>query len=68
MTAKKQLKQLERERDDVMLSYHEEKKKIEQEEDRLLEQIEARLAMDTQIIPLFTIRWQLNLPTEGNRL
>ena len=68
MTAKKQLKQLERERDDVMLSYHEEKKKIEQEEDRLLEEIEARLAMDTQIIPLFTIRWQLNLPTEGNRL
>ena len=36
--------------------------------DGLLEKIEARLAMDTQITPLFAIRWQLNLPIKGNRL
>ncbi|MBO1518102.1 SNF2-related protein [Oceanisphaera pacifica] len=59
MAAKKQLKQLERERDNVMLSYHQEKKKIEQEEDRLLEEIEERLATETRLKTLFTIRWQL---------
>ena len=59
MAAKKQLKQLERERDNVMLSYHQEKKKIEQEEDRLLEEIEERLASETRLDVLFSIRWQL---------
>lgn len=59
MAAKRQLKHLERERDDVMLRYHEEKKEIEQEEDRLLEEIEARLATETKTVNLFTVRWQL---------
>lgn len=61
MAAKRQLKQLERERDNVMLRYHEEKKEIEQEEDRLLEEIEARLATETKIVNLFTVRWQLGI-------
>lgn len=59
MSAKRELKRLERERDSVMLNYHEEKKKIEQEEDRLLEQIEARLAMDTRLKTIFEAQWAL---------
>jgi hypothetical protein len=42
-----------------MLDYHEEKKKIEAEEDRLLADIEAALEMNLQRNRLFAIRWQL---------
>jgi len=59
MQAKKILKQRERERDQLMLDYHEEKKKIEAEEDRLLAVIEAALEMNQQRKRLFAIRWQL---------
>ncbi|GAB6139674.1 SNF2-related protein [Methylosoma difficile] len=59
MEAKKFLKQRERERDQLMLNYHEEKKKIEAEEDRLLTDIEAALEMQQHREHLFTIRWQL---------
>lgn len=57
MQAKKILKQRERERDQLMLNYHEEKKKIEAEEDRLLEDIEAALEMHQHRERLFAIRW-----------
>jgi superfamily II DNA/RNA helicase len=60
MAAKRALKSLERERDQVMLNYHEEKKLIEQEEDRLLDEIEARLATDTTISVLFEASWSIN--------
>jgi len=59
MQAKKILKQRERERDQLMLDYHEEKKKIEAEEDRLLADIEAALEMKQGRERLFAIRWQL---------
>jgi superfamily II DNA/RNA helicase len=59
MQAKKILKQRERERDNLMLDYHEEKKKIEAEEDRLLAVIEVALEMNQQRERLFAIRWQL---------
>lgn len=59
MEAKKILKQRERERDNLMLDYHEEKKKIEAEEDRLLAVIEAALEMSQHRERLFAIRWQL---------
>ncbi|MFA5922500.1 MAG: SNF2-related protein [Methylococcaceae bacterium] len=59
MQAKKILKQRERERDQLMLDYHEEKKKIEAEEDRLIAVIEAALEMNQQRKRLFAIRWQL---------
>jgi len=59
MQAKKILKQRERERDQLMLDYHEEKKKIEAEEDRLLAVIEAALEMNQHREHLFAIRWQL---------
>lgn len=59
MDAKKALKQLERERDRVMLDYHEEKKKIEIEEDRLLSVIENALRLAPRSESLFTIRWHI---------
>lgn len=59
MEAKRALKRLERERDNAMLGYHEEKKQIEQEEDDLLETIEARLEADTHQNLLFALRWVL---------
>ncbi|NOU45143.1 MAG: DEAD/DEAH box helicase [Methyloglobulus sp.] len=59
MQAKKILSQRERERDQLMLDYHEEKKKIEAEEDKLLADIEAALQMKQRREHLFAIRWQL---------
>lgn len=59
MDAKRALKKLERERDDLMLAYHEEKKKIEAEEDRLLEDIEQNLQLSLDQQPLFSLRWRL---------
>lgn len=57
--AKRALKKLERERDDIMLNYHEEKKKIEAKEDELLEAAAAALEMTTRSEYLFTVRWTL---------
>jgi len=57
--AQRALKQLERERDNAMLNYHEEKKKIEIEEDRLLDDIDEKLAMEQKRERLFSLRWEL---------
>ncbi len=57
--AQRALKQLERERDNTMLNYHEEKKKIEIEEDRLMDEIDEKLAMQESRERLFTLRWRL---------
>ncbi|MDR1462512.1 MAG: DEAD/DEAH box helicase family protein [Azoarcus sp.] len=59
LAAKRGLKQLEKERDDKMLGYHEEKKRIESEEDRLLEKTEQALALTPHRQRLFAIRWRL---------
>lgn len=59
INAKKALKKLERERDNLMLDYHQEKKKIEAEEDRLLEEIEQDLEISVVHEPLFSLRWSL---------
>jgi hypothetical protein len=59
LEAKRALKLRERERDTLMLDYHEEKKRIETEEDRLLEEIEAALALTPRRQRLFAIRWRL---------
>ena len=42
-----------------MLDYHEEKKRIDAEEDRLLGDIEAALEITPQRQRLFAIRWQI---------
>ncbi len=57
--AKKIVTQRERERDQLMLAYHEEKKKIEAEEDRLLTDIEAALQIKRHRERLFAIRWSV---------
>ena len=59
LAAKRALKKLEEERDQLMLDYHEEKKRIDAEEDRLLSQIEAALEITPQRERLFAIRWRL---------
>jgi superfamily II DNA or RNA helicase len=59
LDARRVLQRLERERDQAMLTYHEEKKRIEAEEDRLLAEAESSLRITTQRERLFCIRWQL---------
>jgi len=59
LAAKRQIKQKARERDKAMASYHEAKKQIEQEEDELLDDIEAKLKLAPSTEALFTIRWRL---------
>ncbi|ECE8762266.1 helicase SNF2, partial [Salmonella enterica subsp. enterica serovar Indiana] len=63
MEAKRALKVLERERDSIMLQYHDEKKKIEQEEDRLLEEVEQKLATEITSSQLFAVSWTLSSPS-----
>lgn len=59
LNVKRAIKQLEQERDRVMLDYHEEKKRIDAEEDRLLNEIEAALEITPKRQRLFAIRWHL---------
>lgn len=59
MQAKREIKKLERQRDEAMLNYHEERKSIEYEEDRLLDDIEGRLTSETRVEKIFTIQWTL---------
>ena len=62
--AQRTLKRLERERDNALLNYHEEKKKIEAEEDRLLDEIDEKLDMTKKRQRLFALCWTL---TGGDR-
>jgi hypothetical protein len=57
--AKRELKKLEQARDTTMLDYHEEKKRIEEEEDRLLADIEGRLQLAIRRACLFSAAWSL---------
>jgi hypothetical protein len=59
MNARRVLKKLERERDNTMLNYHEEKKKIEAKEDELLEEVALALEMTVSVEPLLNVRWNL---------
>ncbi|EEJ5118377.1 TPA: DEAD/DEAH box helicase family protein [Salmonella enterica subsp. salamae serovar 30:g,m,s:e,n,x] len=63
MEAKRALKVLERERDSIMLQYHDEKKKIEQEEDRLLGEVEQKLATEITSSQIFAVSWTLSSPS-----
>ncbi len=59
INAKRELKRLEKERDELVLAYHEEKKKIEGEEDRLLDEAAAMLELSSARERLFAVRWAL---------
>ena len=57
--AKKELRKLERKRDDALTEYHEARKQIELEEDRLLDEVSEKLKVTRHIETLFSIRWTL---------
>lgn len=58
--AKKALRKLERKRDDALTEYHEARKQIEQEEDRLLDEVSDKLKVTKNIETLFSVRWTLS--------
>ena len=58
--AKKALRRLERKRDDAFEDFHNAKKGIEQEEDRLLDEVSEKLELSCETETVFTVRWQLN--------
>lgn len=58
--AKKALRKLERKRDDAFEEFHQAKKGIEQEEDRLLDEVSEKLELTCETKILFSVRWQLN--------
>ena len=59
--AKKSLRKLERKRDDALTEYHRAKKDIEQEEDKLLDEVSAKLELSCNLTQLFSARWTLKL-------
>ena len=59
VAARKELRRLERKRDDALADYQQARKLIEQEEDRLLDDISARLELESRTETLFSIRWTL---------
>lgn len=59
--AKKGLRKLERKRDDALTEYHSAKKDIEQQEDRLLDDVSAKLELSCKLTQLFSARWTLKL-------
>ncbi len=59
IAAKKDLRKLERKRDDALDEYHKARKLIEQEEDALLEDVSAKLELTSELDILFSVRWTL---------
>ena len=57
--AKKTLRKLERKRDDALSEYHNSKKLIEEEEDRLLDEVSDKLELTCEVRELFTATWTL---------
>jgi superfamily II DNA or RNA helicase len=57
--AKKSLRKLERKRDDALTEYHSAKKGIESEEDKLLDEVSAKLELSYKLTTLFSARWTL---------
>ncbi|MGR5118481.1 SNF2-related protein [Vibrio astriarenae] len=57
--AKKTLRKLERKRDDALSEYHNSKKLIEEEEDRLLDEVSDKLELTCEVRQLFTATWTL---------
>ncbi|MEJ2065748.1 MAG: helicase-related protein [Reinekea sp.] len=59
IAARKNLRRLESKRDEAMADYHESKKDIERDEDKLLDEVSAKLESSCTVNELFTIRWSL---------
>ena len=60
IAAKKSLRALERKRDNAFEDFHHAKKGIEQEEDRLLDEVSEKLDISCDTSVLFNVRWQLH--------
>lgn len=56
---KREIKRLELQRDEAMLSYYENRKKIDQRQDELLDRVEAALRMQHRVELLFEVDWTL---------
>lgn len=59
IAARRKIKLKESERDNAMLAYQQAKKKIEADEDKLLDDIEAKLKLRHDIEDLFCVPWSL---------
>jgi ERCC4-related helicase len=59
--AKKSQRKLERKRDDALTEYHHAKKEIEQEEDKLLDEVSEKLELSCELQQIFSVRWVLKL-------
>jgi superfamily II DNA or RNA helicase len=58
-TEKRRIKQLEKQRDDRMMAFFETRRQVEEQQEKFLDGIEAKMQVKTVCQPLFTIRWQL---------
>lgn len=56
---KREIKRVEQQRDDAMLGFYENKKKIDQRQDELLDAIEAALRLRHHVEVLFDVEWTL---------
>jgi len=56
---KREIKRLGQQRDEAMLSYYENRKKIDQRQDELLDRVEAALRMQHRVEVLFDVSWTL---------
>lgn len=56
---KREIKRFEQQRDDAMLSFYENKKKIDQRQDELLDAIEEALRLRHRVNVLFDVEWTL---------
>ncbi len=59
LAAQRKIRDLEAKRDSAWRSYDAAARDVEAKKDELLDQVEARLATDTSVERLFTIRWSL---------
>lgn len=59
LEAKRAIKRREAQRDDLFAALHQKKKAIQDEVDRLLDDIAESLKVQPEITPVFTIRWRV---------
>lgn len=55
----RRIKQLERERDDLKMSFFKRKREVEDEIEGKLDEVAEKLAITPRVMPLMTIRWEI---------
>ena len=56
---KREIKRIEQQRDDAMLNFYDSRKRIDQQQDALLDRVEAALRMQHSVEILFDVEWTL---------